>query len=893
MNLSRIAFPSIALALSLFPAAFAGTFKHITIDGEFSDWAGVPIAYSDPSEEAASAGTDFQDVWIAHDDDYVYVRFSLYNNGDPLRAANNIFVNADGDASTGYSGHSVGSEMVVQGGTGYQEKNGGFNDGSTIQDLGWASAPAGATNQFEFRLSRKAKFEDGSSVFSGNSIGILLETESSSFAEVDVASDAGAIEYTMEAAPPAATGDRELVSLTGTPWKFNHSGTDPGSSWRDMAFDDTQAGWQSGSGLFGKTGTPFNYPGAINTTLNDVAGTYYFRTKFTWANDTAGLSLIASNFVSDGAIVYLNGAEVARVRMPEGAVTSATPATGAHPAAGQVEIIDLPANALAVGDNVLAVEVHQSANDASDLVFGLSLFASDRLPAAIASPSSPQTIAVDEGAGATLTVRARGAAPITYQWFKGSGAIPGATNASYTIGAVGPADAGEYLVKASNAYAQNVASPVFTIQPKAVAVQITNPNLPADLTVTEGSPASFDVNVDGSGPISYQWFKDGVALPGATNATYEIAVTLTNHAGLYASVVSNRISGPLTSRPARLTVSTDKEAPAVLSASGGGTYVLLQFSEPVDPASVSANGFALNPVVSVASAQLSADDASIVLLNTGALTYGTLYSVSTTGVKDRFGNSVTAATRQQFRASIMIDGDFSDWAGITPALSDPQDAGSETGSHGDFKDVWITSDNDYIYLHFTLWQPDDPFIFYNNIFVDTDNDPSTGYAFNGIGSDLLIQGGGGYQEEAGTFNAGAVDQLGWLAAPAAPATEFEARFSRKAVYANADAGGLVFQSPTIALVLESESTAFATVETAPDNGTGAITHDLRNFQPTDLGKITLAREGNGIHMSWSGAGALQESATLSPANWQNVSDGANPYTAPLTGKEHYYRLISP
>src|SRR5262245_6029739 len=107
----------------------AGTFKHITIDGDFTDWAGVPVTYSDASEEGASAGTDFKDVWIAHDQDYVYGRVSFYNTGDLLRAQNNVFVNGDGDFATGFGIRGTGSEMVIQGGTGYQEKNGNFNDG--------------------------------------------------------------------------------------------------------------------------------------------------------------------------------------------------------------------------------------------------------------------------------------------------------------------------------------------------------------------------------------------------------------------------------------------------------------------------------------------------------------------------------------------------------------------------------------------------------------------------------------------------------------------------------------------------------------------------------------------------------------------------------------------
>jgi hypothetical protein len=295
----------------------------------------------------------------------------------------------------------------------------------------------------------------------------------------------------------------------------------------------------------------------------------------------------------------------------------------------------------------------------------------------------------------------------------------------------------------------------------------------------------------------------------------------------------------------------------------------------------------------VQGAHVGTNDASQIQLDLAPLTYGTLYTVSVNGVKDRFGNAVAAASQKQFRATIIIDGDFSDWEGLASSYSDPQDAGPETGAKSDFKDIWITSDNNYIYLHFTLWSASDPFIFYNNIFVDADNDPSTGYTINGIGSDLLIQGGAGYQEKAGTFNAGNVTDLDWLSAPAAPATEFEARFSRRAQYADPTAGGLVFTNSTVAVVLESENAGFVTEETAPDAGAGGISLTLLNFTPTDLGAMTLARTATGLVLSWTSNAQLQEATSLSPAAWKVVPAAATPYLIHPTGQQHYYRLTTP
>ena len=882
---------SSSLAFAVGSVAEAGTFKHITIDGNFADWAGVPIAYSDPSEEGADAGTDFKDVWIAHDADFVYVRVSLYNTGTLARPQNNVFVNGDGDSTTGYGIRSTGSEMLIQGGSGYQEKNGGFNDGFGILDLGWSLAPSVAAGEFEFRISRAAKYEDGGSVFTSDAIGLLLETESQNYTAVDTAKDDSPIEYTLDAAPPAATGDFNLLSLSGTDWRYNRTGTDLGTDWREIAYDDS--GWETGRALFGKTPNPNLYPASIATPLTDNHRTHYFRAKFPWDKDTARLSLILSNYLSDGAVIYLNGAEVSRVRLTTNAVSFATPALGQNPAPGAVEIIDLPANALIAGDNVLAVEVHQNENDNIDLVFGLALFASDRLPVSIAAPLSAQTVSVEEGTPLTLSVQVRGAEPITYQWFKGGTAIADATQATFTIPAVGPADAGEYVVKVGNAGANNVTSPIFKVETRAIPVTITDPAQPANLAVTEGNSATFTVAVAGSEPIQFQWFKDGVSIAGATNRAYVLPAVLPEHAGQYTCVISNRVTAPITSRAATLTVNSDKTGPALVSVTGGGNRVSLQFSEPIDPASVAPARFTLSPARIISAANADTNDASRVVLTITPLTLGALYSVAISDLKDVFGNSIAAGATRQFRATIVLDGDFSDWEGVPVALSDPEDAGLDTGAQVDFKDIWITSDNNYVYLRFSLWRTGEPFTSFNNIFVDADNDPTTGYLSSGAGSDMLIQSGSGYEEKSGVFNDGGVENLDWLAAANEAGTEFEVRFSRAATYADADAGGLVFKSDTIGVVLESETTGYVAKEYAPDSGSGAITHTLINYAVTELGSLSASRSASGLTITWTGAGKLQSTGALSSGTWQDVPNAASPYSTTAAGTQRFYRLTTP
>ena len=357
----------------------AGDFKHIAIDGSFDDWAGIPPAFEDSSDTANSI--DYATVYVANDADYLYLRLTLHAPGDPFTSRENIFIDADNDPATGYHPiGAVGSEMLIQGGAGYQEKGGGFNEG-TIDGLDWAAAPTvGATN-FEVRISRRAAYtsEPPGPVFASDIIAFVLEAETPNYTPVEYAPDGAVQVYSFAPAPPAATGATALVNLTGTSWQVNASGSDLGTAWRGIGYDDTQAGWASGAGLFGFTTNAAPYPAAIQTPLS--GSTYYLRTRFQWTNDPASVVLVTSNYLSDGAVFYLNGAEVKRLRLPSGEVSFNTTATGGPSVKGQTELAGLATAPLVIGENVLAVEVHQTSGDTADLVFGMSLTAARQYPA--------------------------------------------------------------------------------------------------------------------------------------------------------------------------------------------------------------------------------------------------------------------------------------------------------------------------------------------------------------------------------------------------------------------------------------------------------------------------------------------------------------------------------
>jgi hypothetical protein len=80
------------------------------------------------------------------------------------------------------------------------------------------------------------------------------------------------------------------------------------------------------------------------------------------------------------------------------------------------------------------------------------------------------------------------------------------------------------------------ATPVF--QPLVIQEPVNISGQPADATVSIGQQANFTVTATGT-DLSYQWRKDGVAISGATSATYTIAAAVEADAGNYDCVVIN------------------------------------------------------------------------------------------------------------------------------------------------------------------------------------------------------------------------------------------------------------------------------------------------------------------------------------------------------------------
>ena len=154
------------------------------------------------------------------------------------------------------------------------------------------------------------------------------------------------------------------------------------------------------------------------------------------------------------------------------------------------------------------------------------------------------------GSNFSLTVTVGGTAPLMYQWSTNGGPIQGATFASYSVTNAQTNDAGAYSVVITN-LAGSVTSAVAMVNVGFAPVIVQQP---VSITNAVGDTNGFTCAVFGSNPLLYQWFKDGMAIPNATNISLVLPGLQSSQVGYYFVSVTN-IYGGTTSSNAALVLS--------------------------------------------------------------------------------------------------------------------------------------------------------------------------------------------------------------------------------------------------------------------------------------------------------------------------------------------------
>lgn len=170
--------------------------------------------------------------------------------------------------------------------------------------------------------------------------------------------------------------------------------------------------------------------------------------------------------------------------------------------------------------------------------------------------AEPVSQTVTAGQSATFSVVAAGRGAISYQWFENGAPISGANSSSYTTPPTTNANNGaQFDVVVRNRYGTLTSSmATLTVNPLVVAPGITSQ--PINQTVITGQAATFSVAVTGTAPLAYQWQRNGVAIGGATSASYTTPATTTADSGATFDVVVRNAAGSVTSLNATLTVNS-------------------------------------------------------------------------------------------------------------------------------------------------------------------------------------------------------------------------------------------------------------------------------------------------------------------------------------------------
>jgi tartrate-resistant acid phosphatase type 5 len=173
----------------------------------------------------------------------------------------------------------------------------------------------------------------------------------------------------LNAFPPLET----TLVPKGAVWKYLDDGSNRGTAWREIPFDD--GSWQAGAAQLGYGDGDERTVVGYGPDANDKYTTTYFRHAFRVNNPVAYKMLDLKLLRDDGAVVYLNNREVLRSNMPAGDVTYTTPASASVGGGGEKtwHHVSISPALLASGTNVLAVEIHQRSPTSSDISLDLEL----------------------------------------------------------------------------------------------------------------------------------------------------------------------------------------------------------------------------------------------------------------------------------------------------------------------------------------------------------------------------------------------------------------------------------------------------------------------------------------------------------------------------------------
>ncbi|MGC8744821.1 MAG: PA14 domain-containing protein, partial [Verrucomicrobiia bacterium] len=164
-------------------------------------------------------------------------------------------------------------------------------------------------------------------------------------------------------------------------------------------------------------------------------------------------------------------------------------------------------------------------------------------------------------------------------------------------------------------------------------------NAPTSITLLENDPIIISSGVTGWPAPVLQWYRNGVAIPGANGTNYYGGIATLADNGTQFYVVAGNPINTVTSQVITLNVIADTFPPTVLGVDGGfvGTpNFLVRFSEKVTPATANnVNNYQIDGGLNIIGATLLPDGSNVVLTLNPFPQQGATYNVTIANIIDR------------------------------------------------------------------------------------------------------------------------------------------------------------------------------------------------------------------------------------------------------------------
>ncbi|HOI27917.1 MAG TPA: hypothetical protein PKZ15_10795 [Paludibacteraceae bacterium] len=181
-----------------------------------------------------------------------------------------------------------------------------------------------------------------------------------------------------ETSPSFDSGDTPTVTYSllnkSSQWRYFNEGKAPAGDWISTGYDDSS--WKTGAGRFGyNTSTENSGYNVVLDYGDDLENKYvtaYFRSTFNVSNLSDILQLKGKITFDDGYILYINGKVVDRMNLEDTASYSTLTSTYAN---DDVRDFSIDKSFVKEGVHTIAVEMHQTVLNSSDLTFDFSISA--------------------------------------------------------------------------------------------------------------------------------------------------------------------------------------------------------------------------------------------------------------------------------------------------------------------------------------------------------------------------------------------------------------------------------------------------------------------------------------------------------------------------------------